>query len=298
MVYLLIINNMQFNRRQNRIAGPGFHLNVRYDDQTMATAMNGGNNVAPVLSAGLTTVENFDIKEQELLVCKAQSNMYHDGYTHVFSFCNGLENTAVTAGAAGAAGTTDAEIEENILSQVRYIGVATTEYKPSKAYSEQGSVCQVGGVSTLINESSDVIKPGDILQLGVNLKANRRTTREKGIPREKIRFTVKKAAVGDAMLQKVIDNSKCTGGSVNAAKLKSLRDAVTAAPPSKKTKAQDALTAYNAKCTVAGAGLDLANVKKLLRTYADMNSRIIGRSCSYARPGDRLEVILQPRNPH
>ena len=297
MVYLLIINNMQFNRRQNRIAGPGFHLNVRYDDQTMATAMNGGNNVAPVLSAGLTTVENFDIKEQELLVCKAQSNMYHDGYTHVFSFCNGLENTAVTAGAAGAAGaasTTDAEIEENILSQVRYIGVATTEYKPSKAYSEQGSVCQVGGVSTLINESSDVIKPGDILQLGVNLKANRRTTREKGIPREKIRFTVKKAVVGDAMIKVAMAKSgKCNPP--NPAKLAQLKAAVRAAKGNAKTTAQQDVDTYLATC----AGITNFNdVKSVFSKYAELNSRIIGRSCSYARPGDRLEVILQPRNPH
>lgn len=295
MVYLLIINNMQFNRRQNRIAGPGFHLNVRYDDQTMATAMNGGNNVAPVLSAGLTTVENFDIKEQELLVCKAQSNMYHDGYTHVFSFCNGLENTAVIPGAAGAASTTDAEIEENILSQVRYIGVATTEYKPSKAYSEQGSVCQVGGVSTLINESSDVIKPGDILQLGVNLKANRRTTREKGIPREKIRFTVKKAVVGDAMIKVAMAKSgKCDGA--DPAKLAQLKAAVRAANKgAAKTTAQQDVDTYLAGCKGAA---DFDAVKSVFSKYAELNSRIIGRSCSYARPGDRLEVILQPRNPH
>jgi hypothetical protein len=286
MIYLLIINNMQFNRRQNRIAGPGFHLNVRYDDQTMATAMNGGNKVAPVLSAGLTTVENFDIKEQELLVCKAQSNMYHDGYTHVFSFCNGLENTD---------GANNDEIEENILSQVRYIGVATTEYKPSKAYSEQGSVCQVGGVSTLINESSDVIKPGDILQLGVNLKANRRTTREKGIPREKIRFTVKKAAVGDAMLKVAMAKSgKCNPP--DPTKLTQLKAAAKAAKgPAAKTAAEQDVKDYLATCNGAA---NFNDVKSIFSKYAELNSRIIGRSCSYARPGDRLEVILQPRNPH
>lgn len=276
---------MQFNRRQNRIAGPGFHLNIRFDDQTMATAMNGGNNVADVLNSGTTNVENFDIKEQELLVCKAQSNMYHDGYTHCFSFCNGLEGTA---------GGTLEEIEEKILSQVRYIGVATTEYKPSKAYSEQGSVAQVGGVSTLINESSEVIKPGDILQLGVNLKANRRTTREKGIPREKIRFTVKKAAVGDAMIKVAMAKSgKCD--SADPAKLAQLEAARRAAKGAAKAGAEQAVKDYLATCKGAA---DFDAVKSVFSKYAELNSRVIGRSCSYARPGDRLEVILQPRNPH
>ena len=35
-----------------------------------------------------------------------------------------------------------------------------------------------------------------------------------------------------------------------------------------------------------------------LAKYQSMNERIIGKAASYARPGDRLEVVLQPRNPY
>ena len=299
---------MQFNRRQNRIAGPGFHYNVRYDDQTMARAHSQVNECHEKLKLGTTHKENFDVKEQELLVCQAKSGMYHDGYTHCFSFVNGLPDTKEPTGA----GTyTTEELEEKILSSVRYVGVATTEYKPSRSYSEQGFVAQVGGVSTLINESQETIKPGDTLVLGVNLALNRRVTRDKGIPREKIRFTVKKAQVGDALIIKALGGN--TAGSQGAA-IKTAELAVkTAKAALKAAKAKKAPAATTgeindavAKVTAAELALKslsicskgLPGLKDFLAKLQELNSRVIGRSCSYARPGDRLEVVLQPRNPY
>ena len=297
---------MQFNRRQNRIAGPGFHYNVRYDDQTMARAHSQVNECHEKLKLGTTHKENFDVKEQELLVCQAKSGMYHDGYTHCFSFVNGLPDTKEPTGA----GTyTTEELEEKILSSVRYVGVATTEYKPSRSYSEQGFVAQVGGVSTLINESQETIKPGDTLVLGVNLALNRRVTRDKGIPREKIRFTVKKAQVGDALIIKALGGN--TAGSQGAA-IKTLEKAVSdakkalkAAKAAKPLVPNDVTSATN-KLTAAETALKsnqicsqgLPGLKTFLAKLQELNSRVIGRSCSYARPGDRLEVVLQPRNPY
>lgn len=118
---------MSFNRRQNRIAGPGFHINVRYDDQTMAMAHSNASAPNPRLSLGRTQKENFDVKEQELLVCLASSGMYHDGYTHCFSFANGFPDEDVKN-----AGDDPDNVAEAVLSKVRFVGIATTEYKPSK----------------------------------------------------------------------------------------------------------------------------------------------------------------------
>jgi len=295
---------MNFNRRQNRIAGPGFHCNVRYDDQTMARAQSQASSCHPKLKLGTTHRENFDVKEQELLVTRAKSTMYHDGYTHCFSFVNGLPDTA------GVAGNDVDALEEAILSSVRYVGIATTEYKPSRAYSEQGFVAQVGGVSTLINESQVTIKPGDTLVLGVNLALNRRTTRDKGIPREKIRFCVKPASFGDALIGEALAASGCGTSSATAATLaplkKALADANKALASAKKGKDDAKKATAESAVKAAASALTAAQVcpggigalKKFLAKLQEMNSRVIGRSCSYARPGDRLEVVLQPRNPY
>ena len=58
---------------------------------------------------------------------------------------------------------------------------------------EQGFVAQVGGVTTLLNESQGNIYPGDKVMLDLNLSYARPVTRDKGIPREKVRFTVARA---------------------------------------------------------------------------------------------------------
>lgn len=274
------------NRRQNRIAGPGFHINLRYDDSHMARAMSATSNAHGKLTMGTNQREVFDVKEQELLVCKKGSTMYHDGYTHAFSVANGFPNTA---------GTPDKELEEKIMEQVQFVGVATTEYKPSKAYSEQGFVAQVGGVTTLINEGEDTIRPGDKVAIGVNLTTGRMLTRDKGIPREKIRFCIKKALVGNDLVLKAVADSNCQlSADPQAIKdaTKALKDAQKAKDKTAIAQAQAALAA--AKACKGGADGIVAVVNKL----AELNQRVIGKAASFARKGDRLEVILQPRNPY
>lgn len=287
---------MNFNRRQNRIASPGFHINVRYDDQTMARAHSNSNQAHEKLAVGTTHVENFDVKEAEILVTMKDSGMYHDGYTHCFSFANGFPQSAEAGKDADPSA-----VEEWVLSKVKYVGIATTEYKPSKAYSEQGHVAQVGGVVTLINESETTIKPGDKLALGLNLKLGRRVTRDKGIPRDKIRFCVKKAGHSDDLIAKALG-----GGSTDAGALQKLQNAQKLAVElSKMKKTKQNKNEYEAlekklkdandeqlKC------LNVEPMKQFLRKYQELNERVIGKAASYARPGDRLEVVLQPRNPY
>lgn len=280
---------MNFNRRQNRIAGPGFHINVRYNDQYMARALSSGSTTAPSLTPGKTRVENYDVKEQELLVCMKSSTMYHDGYTHCFSSANGFP---MTVDEAKNAKSSEAA-EQLVLDKVQFVGVATTEYKPSKAYSEQGFVAQVGGVATLINEGEDTIKPGDKVALGLNLKIGRKVSRDKGIPRDKIRFCLVKAGSSRAMVAKAMGES---GTPASASDIKAAKRAVDAARKTKdRDKIKDAESALQA-LAVCKTGID--GLIDFLAKYQSLNERVIGKAASYARPGDRLEVVLQPRNPY
>ncbi len=299
---------MNFNRRQNRIAGPGFHINVRYDDQMMAKAHSTASQPHPHVNLGRNHKENFDVKEQELLVCKRGSSMYHDGYTHCISSANGFDGTGSLpkGGSGGPPSATPEEVAEYILENVQFVGVATTEYKPSRAYSEQGFVAQVGGVTTLINEGESTIKPGDKVALGLNLKVGRKTSRDKGIPRDKIRFCLVKAGNSRANIAKALDatgqNLPSPPASVRDAQ-KAVSDAEKNARKNKDATKQAALDQLVTDAKTALAGLSICRtgvdgVIDFLDKYQELNERVIGKAASYARPGDRLEVILQPRNPY
>lgn len=294
---------MNFNRRQNRIAGPGFHLNVRYDDQHMAMSHSQAQEVHPKLNLGRNHKENFDVKEQELLVCKKTSAMYHDGYTHCFTSANGFHLDKKEM--EDLKKSTPEEVAEAVLSQVRFVGVATTEYKPSKAYSEQGFVAQVGGVTTLINESQTTIKPGDTVALGLNLTIGRKTARDKGIPRDKIRFCIVKAGTSKAMAKQALGQMASPSSTELSKAQKDLKSAKAALVKNKdkdkgviarlKKDIVDAENEVKAQSLCKG-GVD--GMMEFLSKYQELNERVIGKSASYARPGDRLEVILQPRNPY
>ena len=321
---------MSFNRRPNRIAGPGFNINVRYDDQHMYKARSSANGAHSKVNSA-NSVENFDVKEAELLVAMNKGTMYHDGMTHCFSTANGFP---VSEGYQG--GDSEDAVVRDILTQVRFIGVALTEYQPSKAYSEQGFVAQVGGVVTLINEGTDIIKPGDKVELGLNLSTRRKQTREKGIPRSKIRFCIQKATSTDEKIKNAMDAHNTAAGAGNdpSEADKTAADAAVQAAENKVT-AQKAkvdaaeLVVTNAATPTAAQKKDLAKEKKalvplqrelkkakkarddcsacafktddlreFLKIYEKSQSHVIGKAYSYARPGDRLEVGLQPRHPY
>lgn len=274
------------NRRPNRIAGPGFHINIRYDDSHMAQAMAATNNAHGKVQMGTNQREVFDVKEQELLVCKKGNTMYHDGYTHAFSVVNGFPNTS---------GIDNDKLEEEIMKQVQFVGIATTEYKPSKAYSEQGFVAQVGGVTTLLNEGEDTIRPGDKVAIGINLKTGRMLTRDRGIPREKIRFCLKKAAVGDQLVAQAIASSDC--GKLQDPDVKKK----IAAKEKELKKEKDATKRKALKVELDAlmvCGQDSKGIQAIIAKLQELNQRVIGKAASFARTGDRLEVILQPRNPY
>ena len=292
---------MSFERRPKRIAGPGFHVNVRYDDATvsqMRTSSSASSKLKPARSD-----EVYDIKEMELLVAKKDTAMYYDGYTHCFSCVNGYPNTANLSALA---------IKNKILSEVRFVGAAVTEYKPSKAYSEQGFVSQVGGVVTLINESKSIIYPGQKVKLGLELSLNRNITRDKGIPREKVRFCIQPADDELHTIINALTNSgltladlNCAGGLNNAQiRVEKIVEAQQILNNKKATKtekdaANKQLDTYvnTLKAQRAtGNPPDCGNLAKFLKAYREENELIIGKALGLAKSGDRVEVLLQPRH--
>lgn len=299
---------MSYNRNLKRIAGPGFHINVRYDDHQMSKAKNVGSagGSAAVLSKGMRLPELWDVKEQELLVSMDSSKQatYFDGYTHCFSCANYFPGTDSLSDPAKSD-----QLKEYILQQVKFVGVATTDFQPRKGYIEQGFVAQVGGVTTLLNESTENIYPGDKVMLDVNVNYARKVVREKGIPREKVRFTIRRAYTTDEMLAAAIDGMK--SGSNNASAIKAAEDAVAAQKAkrdkidrkndeagwkkenTKYKKLVQKVVDEKAKA-LPGGGTD--GLKIIIQRLRNLNERVIGKAYSFARPGDRLEVGLQPRS--
>jgi hypothetical protein len=169
-----------------------------------------------------------------------------------------------------------------------------------------------------LNESNENIYPGDKVMLDVNVNYARKVTREKGIPREKVRFTVKRALTSDEMLDEALTTSLAAATPTNTQK-----NDVTAARTAE-AKAQADLTAAEAlspttpgtKLKVSKAKGKLKAAKKLLadkiavtqvtggragivallNKLRILNDRVIGKAYSFARPGDRLEIGLQPRS--
>ena len=299
---------MSFNRNMKRIAGPGFHVNVRYDDYQVSKQKNNGK-AAGILQKGARLPELFDVKEQELLVAMDSSRQanYFDGYTHCFSAANGFTGTD------GLSADNPDELKEAILKQVKFVGIATTEFIPKAGYMEQGFVAQVGGVTTILNESNDNIYPGDKVMLDVNVNYARKVTREKGIPREKVRFTIKRADTADEMLDNALAAvGKAANATPNATQAKAIADAqadvntanseLAAAGSDKTAKktAQGKLKAAKKALATATAAVSVqggkASLVAILNKLRDMNERVIGKAYSFARPGDRLEIGLQPRS--
>ena len=290
---------MSFARNQKRVAGPGFHVNVRYDDHQVSK-MKQMTNVAPQLSKGARLAELYDVKEQELLVAVKGNKYaaYFDGYTHCFSAINGFPNSGQFSSQNDSA-----KLKEYILNEVDFVGVATTEYIPKPGYQEQGFVAQVGGVVTLLNESGHSIHPGQKVMLDVVVDYRRQTTREKGIPREKVRFTVAPALTSDEIIEKAIADVGGASAATPAekqrladikAELKNLKKD----PDANKDAIKRLYDEGKELAKVCGNDTGIDGMRDVIRRVNELNSRIIGKSFSYSRPGDRLEVGLQPRNPY
>jgi hypothetical protein len=206
-----------------------------------------------MLAKGRRLNEIYDVKEQEFLVgYKAEKGArYMDGYTHCFSSANNF-SIKKPDDKAKLSEMSIAEVKEAILKDVVFVGVASTEFIPTTAYQEQGFVAQVGGITTVMNESHDTIYPGDKVMLDVSLRTSgvrSKAISQKGIPQEKIRFTIKRAATSAELVRQAEVNAGGGGGAA-----------------------------------------------AIVKEYQNLQERVVGKSFSYARHGDRLEINLQPRS--
>ena len=319
--------------RKNRVAGPGFHVNTRMDE--FAIASMRGNKAVKNLSPYLPSSPNpeiFDIKEYELLVALRDSAaMYHDGYTHCFSALNGYNLPKEIS-------STDSQAIKNyIFDKVKFVGVAVTEQKCDSKLIDQGLVAQVGGVVTILNGGTKAIHPTDKVMLDINFSPGRSSkTRDKGIPREKVRFCISPVEDDAVLLKKAAQLCKDEGGDstdevsgtlVAALKERCLeliqqekdlvqrigeetdedkkteleseleekrKDVKFAKEKYKKASAQ--LKGKGGKSNCIFEAKDIQSLQDFMFRYRALNDRIIGKALSFARPGERVEVLLQPRS--
>lgn len=305
-----------FNRRQKRVAGPGFHVNIKMDQQTIAQlrGRNGFGNTNSLIPSS-NHPEIYDIKEQELLVAKrAAGSMYHDGYTHCFTAVNGYD--------VNPNWTDRRQIADYILGDVKFVGIATTEQKADDSLIDQGCVATVAGVQTILNNGTLPIHPTDKVMLDINLSPQRASiTRDKGIPRQKIRFSVRPAdddltiiARAQKMCLKYDNNNeketwkqaRDTAKQAWADADKALKDAKnagadTTTEEAAKNAAAEAYKKASKKykaCDDDSSKIvdDPAKLQEFLRNYRHLNQLVIGKAMSFANPGDRFEILLQPRH--
>lgn len=289
--------------KKNRVAGPQFVTNVRFDDYHIAECRgqvgSAGSSSTQIPAA--REEEVYDVKEGELLVCKRNTSMYSDSYAHCFTAINGFPDTANLSGDA---------LKEKILQDVSFIGIAETEYKQSGlgSYSEQGFVAVVAGVKTILNESCHDLYPGQRLMLDIDLSTGRKATREKGIPRSKVRFTVKPASDQCALITEALllsplgdlaqstKDIKAMDNKVNTLRKQREQAKGTDGYAALDKKVQDAkLEAANARAAACGKD-SVKSMQDFLEKYRMLNERCIGTCLSYARPGERFEILVGTRN--
>jgi len=165
------------NRRMKRVAGPGFYLNCKFASNEFKNRRNTNTNKTDVLQLHKhnTNLENFDIKEGELLFVKGTTRGYG---VRVLSSLNGADYIETDD-------TKDAI--RDLLEKYRFIGVAQTDHVANdRNQINEGLSAVVAGVVTVQNNSDKVINPGDLLKVHYVENGNNKSIR--GMPRNKKTF--------------------------------------------------------------------------------------------------------------
>lgn len=181
-------------RRIKPFARPtSFDINVAYDIRHYQR-IKYGNVIDPYFPA-VGTDEAFKVLEGEVLMQTNDPDVrrYGDHQMHVFSFANGLK-----AGGATLNASYDEDVESPekaaVLEDLKYAGVAVTEFTPERDVFEQGFVMTMGGLNTLFNNGSSIIYPGDILCADIPNAATKGARKgralQTGIPHDKLQFIV------------------------------------------------------------------------------------------------------------
>lgn len=232
-----------------RVQGPQFKINARPDHRHFLNVRHLDGFSAKCYNVKHSK-ELFDIKRGEICVADKKSQAYRDGFPRVFSSLNGYP----TQGDANVEA-----YEERIMRSVDFIGIADTECKSTdNAAYQQGFTVSVAGVFTIVNESGQTIRPGDLLEFGLPVGP----PAQQGIPPQKMRFTVKKAKTHDELLDVA-------------------------------EKAMNAAAKIIAASGLSATPKDLADAA--IKAYRDAHSRIIGTAMSFSMKGDRLDIKLHSR---
>ena len=260
-------------RRIKPFARPtSFDYNCRFDIRQYQD-VKYNNTVKPFFQAA-SNEEVFRVMEGELLVSKRKQLGYHDKELHCFSFCNGLSpptEAAIDAFLAAEginqndasrtlnenSNTTDsAGVRMAVLAGLRYVGVAVTEFSPSRDVYEQGFVATIAGLNTIYNNGKNNIFPGQTVCLDVPVvRGNQQGAAYKralqaGIPQDKLQFVV------TPLDQFVAPEANGGSGYTNARQLVARANGIRFNP-------------YD---------------------------YVIGTAISYARPGDNVDIILHRVN--
>jgi hypothetical protein len=244
--------------RRNGVAGPGFFINIRPDQHHIGCSQGGLGGAGKVSQwlPGARSSEVYDIVEGEVLVCKKESTLYHDSYSHCITSCNGWVGSKPS-------GKDDIQVVRDwILKQVDFVGIAHTGYTNGKigSWAEQGSVARVAGVVTVTNESTQDIHPGQSLALGVALAigSGRKAASRRGVPKEKVVFSLE--PISGNLEQWAVDQAKAELG-----------------------------------VALVTEG-DNENLGTFLAAYRKANNRICGVAYSQARPGETFEFSPRARS--
>lgn len=193
-------------RRIKPYARPtSFDYNVRYDIRQYQDVKY--NRVKKPFFRAASNDEVFRVMEGELLAKSNQANArYNDKELHVFSFANGLtapESAPVNNANSEFLETTangaidQREVRRAILGTIQYMGVAVTEFSPSRDVYEQGFVATIAGLNTLYNNGTETVYPGQtvcmdlpVLRQNGNGSHFKRALQQ-GVPRDKLQFILR-----------------------------------------------------------------------------------------------------------
>tara|TARA_B110000858_G_scaffold58433_1_gene68080 strand:- start:510 stop:1436 length:927 start_codon:yes stop_codon:yes gene_type:complete len=201
------------NKKRRRIkpfARPtSFDFNAVYDLRHYQKVKYGAKPKTGSLFPGSTSIEDFQIMEGEILMQMDEASKirrYGDHQMHCFGFASGLNELSDTHKKKNAAvlkevealgkaqsPTVDMTVKAHALLQLKYAGVAVTNFKPETDIYEQGFVVTVAGLNTIFNNGEHSIYPGDIICADVPKNDGRKLNRagaQGGIPGTKYQFTV------------------------------------------------------------------------------------------------------------
>lgn len=253
-------------RRSKRLAGPGFYLNCKFDQNTFESRKSCSTQSYDPLNLHTenSNLENYDIKEAELLFV---DNACRDYGVRVLSSLNGVDYTTD--------GIDIAQMKQNLLTKYRFIGTAQTEHVANDRNAiNQGLAATVSGVVTIQNNSTSTIHPGELLKVDYDMDKKKSI---RGMPRNKKTFCLvpyqKKKAIDaffkDSDIDKIIEDNIPT---------------LVAANRDLNGEALTKAAIDDIKTQIRGKLSDHSN-----------SEQVVAKAMSYSRPGERLDILLHPR---